>query len=185
MLSRSRSIFIRLALFMMLGISTNSNASTICTINCPDAGGGTGNELPQIIEIFSTDGSDLLLDTNGLIILDTNIFSNLSSLTINSLTPVYQGLSELPTNLNLPEILQLNTITYTGGAEFIGLENDILLRQFDVNTMLNLTASNGILIMDTNSLFAVPLPGAVWFLISGLISLFSLGFKKKYSNNTL
>ena len=92
---------------------------------------------------------------------------------------MYQGIAELPSNFTLPETLQLNTLSYTGGASFTGLESDILLRQFNVNAMLDLTASNGILVMDTNSLFAVPLPGAVWFFLSGLIALFSFSLTRQ------
>jgi len=178
MTSENRSIFVRLIMLVMLAITSSSYASTICSLNCPDTGGGTVDTFPQILEIYSTDGSNLSLDTNGIIILDENIFSTFSNLTINSSSPMYQGISELPLNFTLPEILQLNTIGYAGGASFIGLETDILLRQFEVSSMLNLTASNGILIMDTSLLFAVPLPGTVLLLLSGLILLFSLKYKK-------
>lgn len=178
MISKSKNLLIKLITLVVLTISTNSYASTICSLNCPDTGTGTGGTLPAIFEIFSSDGSDLTLETNGLIILDESIFSDFSNLTINSLTPVYQGLSELPSSFTLPDVYQLNSTSYTGGASFLGLENDILLRQFDVSTLLDLTASNGILIMDTTSLFAVPLPGAVWLFLSGLISFFYYASKK-------
>ena len=181
MLLRSRKIIIKLSMLVMLAISLNLNASTICSFNCPGTGGGAEEPLPQILEIFSTDGGGLTLDTNGLIILDVNLFNNLSNLTINSPTPIYQGPSELPSVFALSEELQLNTISYTGEASFVGLENDILLRQYDLGAILNLTATNGVLVMDTNSLFAVPLPGAIWFLLSGLLSLFTLGIRKKQS----
>ena len=179
MLIRNRKMFIKLSMLVMLAISLNSNASTICSFNCPGTGGGPEEPLPQILEIYSTDGSGLTLDTNGLIILDINLFNNLSDLTINSPTPIYQGLSELPSVFALPEELQLNTISYTGEASFVGLENDILIRQYDIGAILNLTATNGVLVMDTNSLFAVPLPGAIWFLLSGLFSMVALGVRKK------
>ena len=179
MTSGSRSLFIKIIMLTLLAISSSSYASSICSFNCPDTGGGTVGALPQIFEIFSNDGSNLSLDTSGLIILDENIFNTFSSLIINSSTPVYQGVDELPAIFTLPEILQLNSIGYTGGASFTGLDDDILLRQFNVNTVLDLTASNGILVMDTSSLFAVPLPGAVWLFLGGLISLFSFSFKRK------
>jgi len=81
---KSRSIFNKIVILMMLVVSSNSYASTICAFNCPDTGGGIVETLPQIFEIYSNDGSDLSLDTTGLIILDENIFNTFSNLTINS-----------------------------------------------------------------------------------------------------
>lgn len=168
-------------LLISLLLSSNSFATTICAINCPTTGGGAGgSELPLILEIFPTDGSDLILDTTGLIILDSEIFNNLPNLTINSSTTVYIGESSLPSNLALPDILELNTLFYTGGLSITGLANDyVLLQQFSGSTDLNLTAANGILILDTSTLTAVPVPGSLLFMFSGITLLLTNVFRKK------
>jgi len=110
-----KNIFTKLLLLATLLLSANSFATTICALNCPSNGGGSGGStLPQILEIFPTDGSYLFLDTTGLIILDSNVYYNQLNLTINSST-VYIGQNSLPSDMLLPETLELNTLSYTGG----------------------------------------------------------------------
>jgi len=175
-----RNIFVNSLLLTSLFLSSNSFATTICSSNCPSTGGSSGGSvLPQILEIFPIDGSDLILDTTGLILLDSNIFNNLANLTINSSTIVYIGESTLPSNLALPDTLELNTLSYTGGLSITGLANAyVLLQQFNATTSLNLTAANGILVMDTSTLAAIPLPGSIIFMFSGLTLLCARSFKK-------
>jgi len=180
-----RNIFVNSLLLTSLFLSSNSFATTICSSNCPSTGGSSGGSvLPQILEIFPMDGSDLILDTTGLILLDSNIFNNLANLTINSSTIVYIGESTLPSNLALPDTLELNTLSYTGGLSITGLANAyVLLQQFNATTSLNLTAANGILVMDTSTLAAVPLPGSIIFMFSGLTLLCARSFKKNIAIN--
>ena len=180
-----RNIFVNSLLLTSLFLSSNSFATTICSSNCPSTGGSSGGSvLPQILEIFPIDGSDLILDTTGLILLDSNIFNNLANLTINSSTIVYIGESTLPSNLALPDTLELNTLSYTGGLSITGLANaDVLLQQFNATTSLNLTAANGILVMDTSTLAAIPLPGSIIFMFSGLTLLCARSFKKNIAIN--
>jgi len=173
MLHSIRSLGIKTLIVISLTLSTNSFAATICTLDCPSTGGGTtGSTLPQILEIFSTDDSSLLLDTTGLIILDSNIYNNSTNLTIDQTTSIFLGQSALPSTLALPDVLELSIISYSGGLSITGLDNDyVLLRQFSNNSSLNLSAINGILIMDTSSLTAVPLPGSIILMLSGLTLL--------------
>jgi len=181
MLNLIKNNFIKVLIIIAVSLSGNSFASTICALDCPSTGGGSGGgALPQITEIFPTDGSDLLLDTSGLIILDSDIYNNLLNLTINPSTTVYIGQSSLPSNDALPDTLELFTITYTGGLSITGLASDyVLLQHFNGNTALNLTAANGILVIDTNTLTSVPLPGAIIFMFSGIALLFTQAFRKR------
>lgn len=126
-------------LLITLLLSANTFSNTICAINCPTSdSGSTGTPLPQILELYSTDGGDLFLDTAGLIILDTDVYNNLLNLTIVASTSVYFGLGALPENLALPDVLELTTVTFTGVLSITGLANDyVLLRQFS-NTIRSL-----------------------------------------------
>jgi hypothetical protein len=170
----------KLLLLTVLLLSCNAFASTICIQDCTFTGGGTGGStLPQILEIFPIDGSGLFLDTAGLIILDSNVYDNLSNLTINSSTNVYIGHDSLPLDTNIPETFELNTLSYSGGLSITGLANDyVLLRQFYGDTELNLTAARGILVIDTNTTTVVPLSGSIFFMLSGLALLFTQLLRK-------
>ena len=167
-------------ILIVVSISGNSSATTICAFDCPSTGGGSsGSTLPQITEIFPTDGSDLLLDTTGLIILDSDVYNNLLNLTISPSTSVYIGQNSLPSDKALPDTLELYTISYTGGLSITGLANDyVLLQYFNGNTSLNLTAANGILVIDVDTLTAVPLPGSLILMFSGFALLFTQIFRK-------
>ena len=178
-----RNTLVNSLFLVILLLSGNSSAATICALDCPTSGGGSGGSvLPQILDIFPTDGSDLFLDTTGLIILDSSVYNNLANLTISSSTSVYFGQNSLPSNLTLPDTLELNTLSYTGGLSITGLANDyVLLQQFSGNTNLNITATNGVLVLDVATLTAVPLPGSILFMFSGAALLFS-GFFRKKSN---
>ncbi len=178
-------IFAKSLLLTVLLLSGNSFATTICALDCQSIGGGSGgSSFPQILEIFPTDGSDLFLETTGLIILDVNVYSNLLDLTINPSSSVYIEQSSLPSGLLLPDILELNTLSYTGGLSITGLANDyVLLQQFNGTTSLNLTATNGILVMDTSTLAAVPLPGSIIFMFSGITLLLVRSFQKNLTIN--
>ena len=181
MLQNKLNLFLKLSLLILVTASTNSFASTICSFNCPDIGtGGSDSTLSQIVEITSNDTGNLLIDNDGLIILDSNLFNTLSGLTINSTTPVYQGISQLPSTIILPDTLELSTVSFTGDFSISGATIDyLLLREFNSISTLDLTTTNGILVMDTSSLFTVPLPGAIILMLSGIIALFAFGTRKR------
>ena len=161
--------------------SANSQATTICAINCSTTSDGSPDPtVPQITEISPLDGSDLFLKNTGLIILDINIFSNLSNLTIDPVSQIYIGLSALPTSLTLPDTLQLFSVQYTGGLTISGSAIDyVLLREFSGSTVLNISSTLGVLVIDTATLTAVPVPSAIILLISGLSLLLPFGWRKK------
>ena len=175
-----KNIITHVLLLTVVTFSGNSVATIICALDCPSTGSGTsGSALPQITEIYPTDGSDLFLDTTGLIILDTNVYNNLSNLTINPSTSIYVGQSSLPSDKALPDTLELFELSYTGGASITGLGNEyVLLRQFSGTTALSITAANGILVVDANTLVVVPLPGSLIFILSGFAVLFARGTRK-------
>jgi hypothetical protein len=166
---------------LSLIVSFSSHAATICAISCPTNSDGSPDlSLPQITEISSLDGSDLFLENTGLIILDVNIYNNLSNFTIDPSSQIYIGLSSLPASLALPDTLQLFSVQYTGGLTLTGGAIDyVLLRDYSGDTQLNISATDGVLVMDTNALTAVPAPNAIVLLISGLTFLSAYGRRKK------
>ena len=172
-----------LFLSALLVFTASTQAATICAVNCPTSeGGGEPDPLPGITELTSPDGSYLTLDINGIIFLDIDLYNNLAGLTIDELTPIYFGLSELPTTI--PATLELFTAEFSGGGlEFIGSTIDYsLLRNFQSSTIMNLATPDGIVVMDTDELFAstvVPVPAAVWLFGSGLIGLIGVARRKK------
>lgn len=173
---------ISLFLSALLLFTANTQATTICALDCPtNGGGGTEPEsLPSITEFTSPDGSSLTLDINGIIFLDIDLYDNLVGLTIDELTPIYFGLSELSTTI--PGTLELFTVEFSGGSlEFSGGTIDYsLLRNFQSSTIMNLATPDGIVVMDTDVLFAsvVPVPAAVWLFGSGLIGLVGVARRK-------
>jgi len=166
---------------VIAAISSNVAAVTICALACPGGGGNGESSLPQIVEFTSPDGSQLDLDINGLMFLDISLFNNLSGLTISASTSIYNGLSDLPSNIALPEQFELNLIEFSGGSLSLigGTVEYSILRNFKSNTIMNLSTPDGIIVMDTNSLFAVPLPASLALLISGLAVLLTYGTRKK------
>jgi hypothetical protein len=136
---------------------------------------GGDNELPYILEIIPLDEGHLTLQTSGLIILDADVYNNLNNLNIDAATNVYLGMADLPVDQVLPDILQLNSIAFTGTLSLTGVANDyILLQQFYGDSTLDLTASGGVLVIDTASLTAVPIPGAALLLLSGMAVLLGM-----------
>jgi len=165
---------------VITAISSNASAITICALSCPGGSGSGEPSLPKIVEFASPDGSQLDLDINGLMFLDISLFNNLSGLTISASTPIYNGLSELPSNIVLPEQFELNLVEFSGGSLSLigGTVEYSILRNFQSDTIMNLSTPDGIIVIDTNSLFAVPLPASLALLLSGLAVLLTYGTRK-------
>lgn len=178
---RKQGILTVILALMFFMFASNTFAGTICISPCLDPATNGQPALPQILEIFSPDGSPLTLENNGLIILDRNIFDNVSGLMIDTSTPIYNGLGELPGSITIPDILELNTLSYLGGSLTLnGLLSDfVLLRQFDGNSVLNLTATDGVLVLNTNSLFAVPSPASILLMFGGILVMVPFLRRKK------
>ena len=172
---------ITLSLLFLFTLSSNTTASTICAFNCPTDGAGEPL-LPTISEFIPSNGGLLDLDlTNGLIFMDSDIYNNLAGLTISASTDVYHGLAALPSSIVIPDQFELGQIGFTSFiAEGVGIDY-VLLRQFQVDTVMNLSTPDGIVVMDTSLLFAspVPVPAAVWLFGSGLIGLAGFARRKK------
>ncbi|MES9856556.1 MAG: hypothetical protein ABW166_08145 [Sedimenticola sp.] len=182
MLQNIKDSILYLSLLPLFIISLNASAVTICALNCQGSGDGGSSEppLPQIIEFKSPDGGSLVLDIDGLIFLDISIFNKLSGLTISTTTPIYNGLSDLSSDIILPEQFELNIIDLSGGGFSLtgGSIEYSLLRNFQNNSLIDLSTPDGIIVMDTNSLFAVPLPASSLLLFSGIVAFFSFGIRK-------
>ena len=181
MLNVLKNIIIYSSLSLMFTVSTNVAAARICSFDCQVGDGGTGDPgLPNVVEFTSLDGSPLNLDIYGLILLDIFLFENLPGITIDELTPVYIGLSELPAHIALPNQFGLSVIEFSdGGASVVGVGIEyVLLRDFQSGTMMHLSTPDGVVVFDTDSIFAVPLPASIVLLLSGLVSLFTFGARK-------
>ena len=170
--------YVLLPLFIF---SSEATAITICALDCPASGGDTDSTSPQIVEFISLDGSRLELEIDGLIFLDRSVFEGLSSLAIAETTTTYDGLDSIPSDITIPDAMELNEVSFTGGLTLTGgIIDYVLLRQFADDSELVLSATNGIVVLDTDSLFvgAVPLPAAIWLFGSGLLGLIGMARRK-------
>ena len=169
----SKFWFLPLAMWL-----STSHAGTICVLNCEPPPGDP--PLPQILEIESLDGGPLTLSNDGLILLDEAVYNG-SNVSINPATNIYFGLDAIPPGNELPETLELNTLSYTVLLILNGLAADhVLIRKtFNAGSSLDLTATEGVVVLDTQQLFVVPIPPAIVFFVSGLAAcFFSLGERK-------
>ena len=102
-------------------------------------------------------------------------------MSIDESTEIYFGLaaypSAIPENMEILTTLGLDNGLIQGG---IGAEY-LILRVFDNTDSLILSATQGVVVLDTDTLLAsaVPLPASIWLFGSGLLVL--LGATKRKS----
>jgi len=164
--------------------SSRSHALTICGFGCsPD------NYIPGVDPVgagelisFGNSVNDFNL-FQGLIILDSEIFNSNPNLTINSGTDIYLGLTEVPSDVVIPEFLQVAVLLESTDAGLTGLVNFeyMVMRQFDNTDIITISASQGVLVLDVDVLVvsAVPVPAAAWLFCSGLLGLIGMARRKK------
>jgi len=166
----------------LISITGNVNANTICSFGClPDPSTPPVETSSSFTEILSLGNSIVDIQNEGLIFLDSFLFDNLASLSIDEATGIYFGLSAYPSavpeNMEILTTLGLSDGLIQGsiGAEYL------ILREFDNTDSLILAATQGVVVLDTATLFAsaVPIPASIWLFGSGLVVL--LGATKKKS----
>ncbi len=172
-------------IFTFIGSVSAANAVTICSFSCPSNPADPGAELPQLIEFYSLGNLNLAIENDGLIFLDESLFNSLSGLTINAGTTVYASVNDVPGSIFIPDVLQLsdNTVGFGGDAILTGLAVDyILMADFFASDILNLSSTQGIVLVDAAALTAVPLPAAFWLFVSGMSLLFGVSRKRVFIN---
>ena len=160
-------------IIVLLIMSSEAYAGTICVGSCPaEPGPDEGPILPAISEITSSGNSVLDIQNDGLILLDTYIYDNLT-IDIAASTTIYFGLGALPPGLEIPGDFILNVLGLGNGGSILGsiAADHLLLRQFDNTDQLTLSASQGVVVFDTATLIATPIPAAMWLFGSGLVML--------------
>jgi hypothetical protein len=164
-----------ICLIQLLFIVTQLQAGTICAHSCPPDPTDPSADLPVIGEILSLGNVDLLIRNSGIILLDIDLYNNHENLSIEPSSPLYFGLAAVPESLNLPGAFELAQVSIQDGSiSLIDSGADdvfFLLRQFDNTDQLILSAPYGIIILDTDTLFATPVPASTWLFSSGLAML--------------